>query len=237
MTLYTYTAINENGNEVTGEVDAESMDLAEQIIVNRGHIPESVKKKSGASQNQSDFITRLNESMTPVKPREIILFTKQFKTMIQAGVSMLQILSIMEAQTENKRLRRIIAQMTEDIREGASLSMAFDKHKKVFSNLYCSMIQAGESSGSLPDVLDRLIYIIDHEHKVKSDIKAAMRYPMIVCCFLGVAFMVLLTFVIPKVPQPRKAPWWSTPPRNRSGRRSPGASRRGYPTPHQWPPC
>jgi type IV pilus assembly protein PilC len=198
MTLYTYTAINENGNEITGEVDAESIELAQQILVNRGQIPESVKKKSGASQNQSDFMTRLNESMTPVNPRELILFTKQFKTMIQAGVSMLQILSIMEAQTQNKRLRRIISQMAEDIREGASLSMAFDKHKKVFSPLYCSMILAGESAGSLPDVLDRLIYIIEHEHKVKSDIKAAMRYPMIVCCFLGVAFTVLLTFVIPK---------------------------------------
>ncbi len=198
MTLYTYTAINENGNEITGEVDAESTELAQQIIVNRGHIPESVRKKSGASQGQSDFMTRLTDSMTPVKPREIILFTKQFKTMIQAGVSMLQILSIMEAQTENKRLRRIISQMAEDIREGASLSIAFDKHKKVFSPLYCSMILAGESSGSLPDVLDRLIYIIEHEDKVKSEIKAAMRYPMIVCCFLGVAFTVLLTFVIPK---------------------------------------
>ncbi|MBI9089051.1 MAG: type II secretion system F family protein [Desulfobacterium sp.] len=198
MTLYTYTAINENGNDISGEVDAESTELAQQIIVNRGHIPESVKKKSGASQNQSDFMTRLTDAMTPVKPRELILFTKQFKTMIQAGVSMLQILSIMEAQTENKRLRRIISQMSEDIREGASLSMAFDKHEKVFSPLYCSMMQAGESSGSLPDVLERLIYIIEHEHKVKSDIKAAMRYPMIVCCFLGVAFTVLLTFVIPK---------------------------------------
>ncbi len=198
MTLYSYTAINENGNDIKGEVDADSIEQAQEIIVNRGHIPETVKKKSGASQGQVDFMVRLNSAMTPVKPREIILFTKQFKTMIQAGVSMLQILSIMEAQTENKRLRLIIARISEDIREGASLSMAFDRHKKVFSTLYCSMIQAGESSGSLPDVLDRLIYIIEHEHKVKSDIKAAMRYPMIVCCFLGVAFVVLLTFVIPK---------------------------------------
>ncbi|MCP4760672.1 MAG: type II secretion system F family protein, partial [archaeon] len=69
---------------------------------------------------------------------------------------------------------------------------------KVFSPLYCAMIKAGESSGSLPDVLERLIYIIDHEHKVKSEVKAAMRYPAIVVCCLVVAFFVLLTFVIPK---------------------------------------
>jgi type IV pilus assembly protein PilC len=198
MTLYSYTAVNENGNEVKGEVDAESIALAQEIIVHRGQIPETVKKKSKSNQNTSSFMAVLNDAMTPVKPREIILFTKQFKTLIQAGVSMLQILSIMEAQTENKRLKRIIGQIGSDIREGASLSIAFDRHKKVFSNLYCSMIQAGESSGSLPDVLDRLIYIIEHENKVKSDIRAAMRYPLIVCCFLGVAFVVLLTFVIPK---------------------------------------
>lgn len=198
MTLYTYTAINENGNEISGEVDAASETLALQILASRGHIPETVKKKTGALSMESTFLTRFLQGLTPVTPRDIILFTKQFKTLIQAGVSMLQILSIMEAQTENKRLQTIIARLSEDIREGASLSMAFSRHEKVFSPLYCSMIKAGESSGSLPNVLERLIYIIEHEHKVKSDIKAAMRYPLMVVCFLGVAFFILLTFVIPK---------------------------------------
>jgi len=198
MTIYKYTAINENGNEISGEVDAESEALALDIISNRGHIPESVKKKIGVADGKSGFFTQLSESLTPVKSRDIILFTKQFKTLIQAGVSMIQILSIMEAQTENKRLQTIISKISEDIREGASLSIAFFKHEKVFSPLYCTMLKAGESSGSLPDVLERLIYIIEHEHKVKSDIKAAMRYPIIVVCFLGVAFFILLAFVIPK---------------------------------------
>ena len=198
MTIFTYTAVNENGNEISGEIDAPSEDQALEILASRGHIPETVKKKTGASLSGDGFLTRLNQSLTPVSARDIILFTKQFKTLIQAGVSMLQILSIMEAQTENNRLKSILTQMSEDIREGASLSKAFFRHERVFSNLYCTMIKAGESSGSLPDVLERLIYIIEHEHKVKSDIKAAMRYPMIVVCFLGVAFVILLTFVIPK---------------------------------------
>lgn len=198
MTLYTYTAITENGTEIKGEVEAESIALAQDIIANRGQIPESVKKKSGAGGKSGSFMAAVNDALTPIKPKELILFTKQFKTLIQAGISMLQILSIMEVQTENKRLKRILDEIGSDIREGASLSTAFERHEKVFSPLYCSMIQAGESSGSLPDVLDRLIYIIEHEHKVKSDIKAAMRYPLIVCCFLAVAFVVLLTFVIPK---------------------------------------
>jgi type IV pilus assembly protein PilC len=88
--------------------------------------------------------------------------------------------------------------MMRDIREGSDLYDAFNRHSQVFSALYCSMIRAGEASGSLPVVLERLIYIIEHEHKIKSDIKAALRYPMIVTIALGAAFLVLLTFVVPK---------------------------------------
>ncbi len=75
---------------------------------------------------------------------------------------------------------------------------AFRRHRKVFSPLYCDMLRAGEASGSLNEVLDRLTYIIEHEHKVKSDIKSAMMYPIIVVCFLFIAFIVLLTAVIPR---------------------------------------
>ncbi len=69
---------------------------------------------------------------------------------------------------------------------------AFNRHRRVFSPLYCNMLKAGEASGALNDVLDRLTYIIDHEHKVKSDIKAALMYPIIVVCFLVIAFFVLV---------------------------------------------
>ncbi len=198
MTTFVYKALNEIGNEITGEVDAESEAFAYDIIASRGHIPESVNEKSGSQSYTMGYFKSLNERLTPVKPRELILFTKQFKTLIQAGVSMLQILQILEAQTQNKRLQRVIGGISENIRGGSSLYAAFSRHPEIFSSLYCSMIQAGESSGSLPEVLERLIYIVEHEYKVKSDIKSAMRYPAIVVCFLGIAFIVLLTFVIPK---------------------------------------
>jgi type IV pilus assembly protein PilC len=88
--------------------------------------------------------------------------------------------------------------MAADIEAGAGLAESFKKHPSVFSYLYCSMIEAGEKSGSLVEVLDRLVYIIEHENRVKADIKAAMRYPTFVVLFLCVAFVVLLTVVIPK---------------------------------------
>jgi type IV pilus assembly protein PilC len=143
-------------------------------------------------------MSKIRELMAPVKAPELILFTKQFRTMFNAGVAMINMLEILEAQTENPRLRRILGKMHQDIKEGASLYEAFSKHPKVFSPLYCSMIRAGETSGALPDVLDRLTYIIEHEHNVKSDIKSALTYPIIVVVFLFSAFLILITQVIPK---------------------------------------
>jgi type IV pilus assembly protein PilC len=133
-----------------------------------------------------------------VRAPELILFTKQFKTLIRAGVPMITILQVLEDQTENPKLRRILGTIHQDIREGSNLYDAFSRHHRVFSPLYCSMLRAGESSGALPEVLERLTYIIDHEHKVKTDIKSAMMYPLIVLSFLFIAFIVLLTGVIPR---------------------------------------
>ncbi|MFH2091611.1 MAG: type II secretion system F family protein [Pseudomonadota bacterium] len=198
MSTYLYTAFNENGNPISGEIDADSSEQAFELLAARGDIPDTVKKKSSGSSDSDTGFSKLDELLSPIKPREIILFTKQFKTLIKAGVPMIQIFGIMEAQTGNKRLRHVISCLLEDIREGDSLSKAFIKHERLFSPLYCSMIRAGESSGSLPEVLDRLIYIIQHENKVKSDIKAALRYPAIVTIMLGCAFIFLLTFIIPK---------------------------------------
>ncbi len=196
MKTYIYTAYNDHGTEVSGELEAESSDMAYDILSDKGYIPESVKRKTGA--DASGFFSSLNERLTPVKARDLILFTKQFKTMIQAGVAMIQILEIMIKQTDNKRLKSALERMLVDIREGASLSIAFKNQSPLFSKLYCSMIEAGESSGSLPTVLDRLIYIIEHEDKVRSDIKTALRYPAIVVVMLVGVFFFLLTFIVPQ---------------------------------------
>lgn len=194
MPIYQYKAINQNGNTVTGELEAESVDGAGRVLAARGYIPDRVTEKGSSGL----FEDRLQGMFTPVRDLDLILFTKQLRTMIKAGVPIVHILEVLENQTENKRLRHIIGKMAANIQAGAGLHETFRKHPGVFSFLYCSMIEAGEKSGSLVEVLDRLIYIIEHENKVKSDIRAALRYPMFVMLFLGVAFIVLLTVVIPK---------------------------------------
>lgn len=196
MPKFTYEAINEMGRSVSGVVEAGSADLALAILSERGYIP--TRMSQGKENGKGKGASRIEEALSRVKGRELILFTKQLRTMLRAGIQILTILKVLEAQTENPKMKKTVDAMAMDIKEGNTLYEAFNKHPKVFSPLYCSMIKAGESSGALPEVLDRLTYIIEHEEKIKSDIRSALQYPIIVVVFLGIAFFVLLTFVLPK---------------------------------------
>ena len=196
MPKYIYKAINEIGNAVSGVIEAESTETANNALIARGNIPTMVSLEHGLTARSG--WTGIREIFSKVNTPELILFTKQFKTMLHAGVPMVKLLQVLEDQTANLKLKKILGSMSQDIKEGSSLYNAFKKYPKTFSPLYCSMIRAGEASGALPEVMERLTYIIEHEHRVKSDIKAALQYPLIVLVFLFIAFFVLLTFVIPK---------------------------------------
>lgn len=197
MPKFAYKAINELGNAVSGTVDAESEEMANNVLAGRGYIPSKVRKIGEGKRAAKKGDLSLGEKLASIKTWEMILFTKQFRTLIRAGVPMRKLLQIMENQTDNPKLKKIILIMSRDIEDGLSLYGSFKKHPKIFSPLYCSVIQAGEASGELPDVMDRLIYIMEHEHKIRSDIRAALQYPIIVTVFLGIAFFAMLTFVIP----------------------------------------
>jgi type IV pilus assembly protein PilC len=118
--------------------------------------------------------------------------------MMQAGIPIVRLLTVLENQTENNVLKKAVAAIGDDIKAGSTLHDAMQKHPRIFSPLYLSMINAGEISGTIPDVMERLITIIEHEDKIRNDIRSAMQYPIIVVIALGIAFFVLLTFVIPK---------------------------------------
>jgi type IV pilus assembly protein PilC len=197
MARFRYQAITASGKSVKGVVEAETDEAAEHQLAARGLVPLQLNGESEGPRVMTGL--KLPPALgSTVGAPELILFTKQLRTMIRAGIPMLTILEILERQVDNPRLRAVIRDMAHDIREGAGLSDVFRKHPRVFSPLYCSMIHAGEASGALPTILDRLIYIIDHEHKVRCDVRNALQYPLIVIGFLGTAFFILLTFVIPK---------------------------------------
>lgn len=195
MPEFKYVAMTDGGSQVTGSVEAESEDAALQWVVSQGYIPSKVSKAGGLGVGG---FAELNKRMMKVKAEDIILFTKQFRTMFDAGLSIVNVLEVLEQQTENAKLRDVTIAIAQDIRRGQAMHEAFSKHPGVFTKMYCSMLQAGEASGTLSEVLERLIYLVEHEYKVKKDIKSAMTYPIIVIVVLLGAFAFLLTFVVPQ---------------------------------------
>jgi len=196
MPVFTYQAINERGENITGTIEADSVDSASTLLNSQGLIPSKVRK-SGEIFGLGSTLS-LKEKTTRIKTADLLLFTKQFKTMLKVGIPIVKILQVMEKHTENAKLKKICSQMARDISGGLRLHEAFRKYPKVFDELFCSMVQAGETSDSLYQVFDRLVMIIDHEHKIRSDIHLTLQYPIFVTIALIVAFFVLLTNVIPK---------------------------------------
>ncbi len=195
MAKFKYQAITEGGSSVDGVVEADNMEMARDIIASRGLIPSKVTHEGSG---ELDFVNKIQDRLSKVKIPDIILFTKQFRTLFNAGISIVNLLEVLEQQSENPKLKRAVIDIGEDIKQGSTLYAAFSKHQSIFSPLYCSMLKAGEVSGTLPEVLERLIYLIEHEYKVKKQIQSAMVYPIIVVVLLVGAFLFLLNFVIPK---------------------------------------
>lgn len=198
MTNFSYEAINENGKNVGGTIEADSVAMAENLLLAKGYIPLRVSAASASQAGGRSVFARIQERLGTVKIGDLILFTKQFRSMMQAGIPMLRLLQVLGNQTENKILQGVIARMGQDIKAGMTLHESMKRHPAIFSPLYLSMVNAGEISGAVPEILGRLIGIIEHEAKIKSDIKSALQYPFIVVIAMAVAFFVLLTFVIPK---------------------------------------
>lgn len=195
MPKFLYQAIDSTGTLVSGSIEGDSISYANMVLSQRGLIPSKVEIDKGESASALGW---LKDKLTPIKAQDLIMFTRQLRTMLNAGVPILRTLEVLEIQTLNPKLKKIAGTISSQIKEGSSLSEALGKYPAVFSHLYTSMIAAGEASGSLTEILNRLIFMMDHEHKIKSDIKSAMQYPMMVLIALIVAFFVLLTFVIPK---------------------------------------
>ncbi len=136
--------------------------------------------------------------VTPVNTKSLILFTKQFRTLFMAGIPLGDVFRILRDQTPEKRLCAAVEDIRARIVEGQSLTTAFRAHPKVFPPLYASMIEAGEQSGSMGVVLERLVKLLAHEEKIRQKTASAVRYPKMVAGAMAGAFVVLLNFVVPQ---------------------------------------
>ena len=190
MATYRYKAVDGSGRTVGGSLEAETADQASERVAAKGLTPVSV------SAVRQKVVTVKGGGR--VRDEELILFTTQLGTMLRAGVPILRSVEILENEAENRRLKAVCTAMAADIRGGVPLHAALRRHPDVFSSLYRSMVAAGESSGTLPQVLTRLIYVISHEYQVRSEIRMALQYPLMVVVALTVAMGILLTTVIPR---------------------------------------
>lgn len=189
---FNYRAVDRTGILLSGSMQAETASEVSLRLDRMGYIPLVVERK------KDGFLQSFRFGTERVPLSELIIFTRQLSTLYRAGIPILRDLSILAAQAEHPLLRRGIDSVRTDLEAGVTLSDAFARQEKVFGKLFCSSIKTGEATGHFDEVLDRLSDFMEREMKTKEDLKDAMRYPLLVVFALCAAFVILVTFVIPK---------------------------------------
>ncbi len=192
MATFTYSARTLHGELQNGEVDVASRDDVVGHLRRLKLIPVKIEEKKAAGG------FNLNISIGGGVPtRDIVIFTRQFATMINAGLPLVQSLDILARQSENKQLAAVVEKVLYDVESGNTLADALGKHSKVFTDLYVNMVAAGESGGILDVILLRLATFLEKNDSLKRKVKGAMIYPAVILCVAAGAVAVLLIFVIP----------------------------------------
>jgi type IV pilus assembly protein PilC len=167
------------------------VDAAREQLRIRGLLPEKLEELPSVGE------VGMKTAFKKIKPKSLQIFSRQFATMIEAGLSVVAALVILEEQTDDKYLRVVIHELRADVEGGLLLSQAMDRHPKVFVRLFVSMVEAGEAAGILDQVLDRMAFQIERETKLKRRVKGAMMYPTMVLIFATLVLTGMLLFLVP----------------------------------------
>jgi type IV pilus assembly protein PilC len=191
MATFAYTAINAAGLELTGEVNAPDPAGAREQLRLRGLLAESLEERRASGEEGA------RTAFKKIKPKSLQIFSRQFATMIDAGLNVVSALVILEEQTDDAYLGQVIAELRADVEGGLLLSQAMSRHPKIFSRLYVAMVEAGEAAGILDQVLDRVAFQIEKETQIKRRVKGAMIYPTMVLAFATLVLIGMLLFLVP----------------------------------------
>jgi type IV pilus assembly protein PilC len=191
MAAFAYSAINAQGLESTGEIHAPDSEAAREQLRIRGLLASQLDELPSAGEDGA------RTAFKKVKPKSLQIFSRQFATMVEAGLNVVSALVILEEQTSDDLLAQIIRELRADVEGGMLLSQAMARHPKVFSRLYVSMVEAGEAAGILDQVLDRVAFQIEKETKIKRRVKSAMIYPTMVLVFATLVLIGMLMFLVP----------------------------------------
>jgi type IV pilus assembly protein PilC len=192
MNTYTFKAIDLAGVPARGELEADSKQSVTDQLRERGLIVLDINEEKTTLTNVDLF-----ERFKKVKSHELTVMTRQLATMVASGMSILRCFHVLEDQTENEKLKEILAEVRQDIEAGISMSDSLEKHPKVFDELYIAMTRTGETAGMLEESLERIADQLEKADSLKRQIKAAMAYPMMIGIFAAVVLLALVAFLIP----------------------------------------
>jgi MSHA biogenesis protein MshG len=196
LTNFAYKARDRYGVLTAGQMEAEDSKMVAQQLAKQGFTPISVEIDEASSASLQ--LEKIMAAMQKVKPEDLVVFTRQLASTLEAGVPLINSLDAVAEQIRNARFRLVVVGVRRDIEGGSTFSDALDKHRDVFSTLTINMIRAGEKAGILPQVLDRISNLLEKEIQTAEKVKTATRYPLLVMIALGIAFAIMTIYVIPR---------------------------------------
>jgi len=191
MAAFAYSAIAADGLAQSGEIHAPTHDAAREQLRIRGLLAERLEELPASGEEG------VRTAFKKVKPKTLQIFSRQFATMIEAGLNVVSSLVILEEQTDDAYFASVVKELRADVEGGLLLSQALGRHPKIFSRLYVSMVEAGEAAGILDQVLDRVAFQIEKDTQIKRRVKGAMMYPTMVLIFATLVLTGLLMFLVP----------------------------------------
>lgn len=190
MPQFSYTARDNAGKVVTGDVEAPDEQNALSSLINQGLLVVNIEQKAGAKSKKSSGSQK-------VKSADLVVFTRQLATMMDAGLPLVQCLTALNEQTASKPLKEVLLKITAQVEGGDAFSEALARHPKVFDKLYVSMVKAGETGGLLAEILDRVASYLEASARLRKKVKSAMSYPAIVTIVAVAICLFLIVKVIP----------------------------------------
>jgi type IV pilus assembly protein PilC len=191
MAAFAYSAIAADGLAQAGEIHAPNPDAAREQLRIRGLLAERLEELPASGEEGA------RTAFKKVKPKTLQIFSRQFATMIEAGLNVVSSLVILEEQTDDEYFASVVKEIRADVEGGLLLSQALARHPKIFSRLYVSMVEAGEAAGILDQVLDRVAFQIEKDTQIRRRVKGAMMYPTMVMIFATLVLVGLLMFLVP----------------------------------------
>ncbi len=191
MPVYIYTVKTKRGRKIKGEIEAVDEKVAASQLKRKNFEILKLKPKP------KDLFESIPFLQPKVKTKDLVIFTRQFSTMIDAGLPLIQGLNILADQSENPALKKILKEIAKDVEGGATLADSLRKHPKIFDELFVNLVAAGETGGILDVILRRLSAYMEKAAKLKAKIKGAMTYPIVVVGIAIIVIAVILIFVIP----------------------------------------